>query len=234
MAESGGWAARPSHWAAALALLACCGCTPQQWLLASVVPDGTTSILLSHFEQEADGNRQRIAELEAKKDWDGLAQFAEANLKQDKNNANWWFVAGYAHSEAGRPQRAIECYGEMVRLAPDDMEGWSLLAKSYRDTRQPLRAVNALNNAHLVRKGTAETYFLLGESYSDLDRDLPAAAAYREAVQLDTQLSRAWFGLGRASARLGRADDFDAALKSLNGLDPALAKELAELRPGRR
>jgi tetratricopeptide (TPR) repeat protein len=230
----GSAAARPLQWAAVLALLACCGCTPQQALLMSVIPDGTASILLSHFQDEEVGNRERIAELEGSKDWDGLAQFAEANVKKDKNNANWWLVAGYAHSEAGRRDRAIECYGEMVRLAPDDMLGWSLLAKSYRETRQPLRAVNALNNAHLVRQGTAETYFLLGESYSDLDRDLPAAAAYREAVQLDTNLSRAWFGLGRASARLGRAADFDSALQSLSRLDPALAKELAELRPARR
>jgi tetratricopeptide (TPR) repeat protein len=217
-----------------LALSASLGCSPQALLLMSAVPDGTTSVLLSHFQGEEHANRKRIAELEARKDWDGLAQFAEANLAKDRNNANWWLVAGYAHSEGGRQQRAIECYSEMVRVSPDDMLGWSLLAKSYRDTRQPLRAVQALNNAHLVRRGTAETYFLLGESYADLDRDLPAAAAYREAIQLDETLARAWFGLGRTSARLGRSADFDTVLKTLTRLDPALAQELAGLRPGRR
>lgn len=200
----------------------------------SAMPEGTASILLSHFQGEEDSNRRRIAELEASKDWDGLARFAEANLEKDRNNASWWFVAGYAHSQGGRQPRAIACYNEMVRLAPDDMLGWSLLAKAYRDTRQPLRAVQALNNAHLIRKGTPGTYFLLGESYSDLDRDLPAAAAYREAVQLDTKFAKAWFGLGRASARLGRSADYDMALKTLSGLDSALAGELAQLRPARR
>lgn len=219
---------------AVLALAALSACTPQAALLWSLVPDGTVSVLLSHLEKEEDGNRKRILQLEARKDWDGIAKFAEENLAKDRNNADWWFIAGYAHSEAGRHQRAIECYSEMVRLAPDDMLGSSALAQSYRNAKQPLRAVQTLNNAHRVRKGTPATYFLLGESYSDLDRDLPAAAAYREAIQLDGEFARAWFSLGRAYARLGRTADYEAALKMLGKLNPALAKELAELRPATR
>jgi predicted Zn-dependent protease len=207
-------------------------CTPEMMLLSSLIPDGTTSVLLSHLEGEADANRKRILELESRKDWDGISKFAEENLAKDKNNPSWWFVAGYAHAEAGRRQRAIDCYNEMVRLSPDDPAGWVVLAQAYRDAKQPLRAIQTLNNAHVVRNGTATTYYLLGESYSDLDRDLPASAAYREATRLDTEFSQAWFGLGRTSARLGRAADFEAALKSLQKLNPALAKELAELRPG--
>ena len=210
------------------------GCTPEAMLLSSLIPDGTTSILLSHLEGEADANRKRILELEARKDWDGISKFAEENLAKDKNNPSWWFVAGYAHAEAGRRQRAIECYGEMVRLSPDDPAGWVVLAQAYRDDKKPLRAIQTLNNAHVVRNGTASTYYLLGESYSDLDRDLPAAAAYREATRLDGEFAQAWFGFGRTSARLGRTTDFETALTALNRLNPALAKELAGLRPGRR
>jgi cytochrome c-type biogenesis protein CcmH/NrfG len=121
-----------------------------------------------------------------------------------------------------------------VRLAPDESENWNLLAQAYRDNKQAQRAVLALNTAHQLRKGTAASYYLLGESYSDLDRDLPAADAYRQSVQLDGEFSRAWFGLGRASARLGRTAEFESALKSLERLDPKLAKELAELRPRSR
>ncbi len=219
---------------AVLALAALSACTPQQHLIAALIPDGTVSVLLSHLQKEEDGNRRRIVEMEARKDWDGIAKFAEDNLAKDRNNADWWFIAGYAHSEAGRNQRAIECYSEMVRLAPDDMLGSTSLAQSYRAAKQPLRAVQTLNNALRTRKGAPSTYFLLGESYADLDRDLPAAAAYREAVQLDGKFAMAWFGLGRAYARLGRAADYETALKALGKLDPALAKQLAELRPGPR
>jgi len=215
-------------------LLALPACTPHTLALFSLLPDGTTSILLSHFQDMDESNQKRVAELEARKDWEGLTKLAEENLARDRNNSDWWTVAGYAHSQAGRYQRASECYSEVVRLAPDDMLGWSLLAQSYRDAKQPLRAVQTLNNAHRVRQGTAETWFLLGESYSDLDRDLPAASAYREAVQKNSEFARAWFGLGRAYARLGRRAEFEQALKRLEPLNAPLAKELAELRPAPR
>jgi len=217
-----------------LALVALSACTPQAALVSALLPDGTVSALLSHLDKEQDGNRKRILEMEARKDWDGIAKFADENLAKDRNNADWWFIAGYAHSEAGRHQRAIECYSEMVRLAPDDLLASISLAQAYRTTKQPLRAVQTLNNVLRTSKGTSGIYFLLGESYSDLDRDLPASAAYREAVQLDGQFANAWYGLGRAYARLGRREDYEKALTALGKLDPALAKQLAELRPGRR
>ena len=220
---------------AAFALvLVLAGCTPQSMLASALIPEGTASILLGHLQGMEEANLKHVAALEARKDWDGLAKFAEDNLSRDKNSADWWFVAGYAHSQAGRHPRAVECYSEMVRLAPDDMLGWGSLAQAYRDSKQPLRAAQTLNNAHNVRAGTSATYFLLGESYADLNRDLPAAAAYRESLKLNDEFAQAWFGLGRASARLNRVNDYESAMKALNKLNPVLAKELAELRPGPR
>lgn len=217
-----------------LALLLLAGCTPKAALVNALLPDGTMSVLLSHLEKEEEGNRRRVVDLEASKDWDGLSQFAQENLAKDRNNADWWFVAGYAHSEAGRHQRAIECFSEMVRLAPDDLMGWMMLAQSFRDGKQPERAVQTLNNAHRAHKGTAETWFLLGESYSDLNRDLPAVSAYREAALINGEFARTWFGLGRAYARLNRKEEFEQAMKRLERLDPGLAKALAEMRPAAR
>jgi tetratricopeptide (TPR) repeat protein len=226
-----GW---PGAAAGALAILAAAACTPQQVLVSALLPDGTVSVLLSHLEHEPDSNRRRIVEMEGRRDWDGIAKFAEENLAKDPHTADWWFVAGYAHSQAGRHQRAVECFSEMVRLAPDETLGSLSLAQAYRDAGQPQRAVQALDNVLRFRKNSPAVYFLLGESYSDLDRDLPAAAAYREAVKLDPSNARAWYGLGRASARLRRAADYEAALAALGKLDAALAKRLAELRPGQR
>lgn len=217
--------------ALAITLAFLAGCTPQAALLAGLLPDGTVSVLLGHLEGTDDEVKKRLLEMESRKDWSGIARFADESVARDRTNADWWFVSGYAHSRAGRPGRAAEAFNELVRLAPDDAENWTLLAQAYRDNKQPQRAVQSLNTAHQIRKGTAPTYFLLGESYADLNRDLPAAAAYRESVQIDADFAPAWFGFGRASARLGRWPDFENALKSLQRLHPAMAKELAELRP---
>lgn len=172
-----------------LALAALGGCTPQAALVSALLPDGTVSILLSHLEGVDDANRRRIVELESRADWDGLAKFAEDNLAKDRRIADWWLVAGYAHSRAGRHPRAIECYGEMVRLAPDDMLGWGLLAQSYRDARQPQRAVQTLNNALLVRKDEPQTWFVLGGAYSDLGLTAEFDQTVRVLEKLDPGLA---------------------------------------------
>ena len=219
-----------------LALSALAGCTPQTALVGALLPDGAIPILLSHLQRVDDTNLRRIVELEARRDWDGLAKFAEENLAQDRNrnNADWWLIAGYAHSQARRYQRAIECYGEMVRLEPDEMLGWNLLAQSYRSAGQPLRAVQTLNNALRVRQEAPVSWFLLGESYSDLNRHDQAAGAYRGAVKLQPGFAEAWFGLGQAQARLGRLADFDETVRVLEKLSPALAAELTKGRPAPR
>lgn len=210
-----------------LALAVLAACTPQSALLMSALPAGTVPVLLSHLQGVDDSNRRRIAELESRGDWQGLAQFAEENLARDRNNADWWLVAGYAYSQLGSHARAAQCFSEMVRLAPDDMLSWNLLAQSYRAGGEPARAVQVLNSAVLVRRDVPATWFLLGESYSDLGRFDPAAAAYREAVQLDGRFTPAWLGLGRAYARLGRAAEYEQVRKTLEALDPAAARELA-------
>ena len=219
---------------AMLVLAVLSACTPQTAAIMSLLPDGTLATLLGNMERVEDQNRKRVIELEARKDWDGLARLAEENLAKDRNNSDWWIVAGYAHAQAGRHPRAIECYTEVVRLMPDDMLGWSLLAQAYRDAKQPARAVHTLDNALRVRTDSAEIWFLLGESYSDLDRDAPAAKAYFEAVRINNGFAQAWFGLGRAYARLGRRAEFEEVLVVLAELDGARAKELAALRPAQR
>jgi len=214
------------------AIAAFAGCSPPQQLLMSLIPDGTFPILLSHLEKTDDTNRRRIAELDARGDWKGLVQLAEKNLEHDQFNSDWWMVKGYAYTQLGQHEQAAGCYEEMVRLGPDNMLGWNLLAQSQRAARQPERAAQTLNNALLIRSDSSATWFLLGESYSDLRRHQLAAQAYRQAVRLNRDFSQAWYGLGRSYARQGRQADFEQIVQTLARLDPPLAQQLAKERPG--
>ena len=219
--------------AAALGL-ALAGCTPAAMFWSSFIPEGTTSILLSHLKGEEEGNRKRVLDLESRKDWDGLAKLAEENLAKDRKNTGWWMVAGYAHQQAGRHQRAIECFRELAELAPDDVTSWELLAQSYRAAGQPQRAVQTINNALRVRGDVPSLWLVLGQSYDDLARADLAFNAYRTSVKLDKDLALAWFGLGRASARLNRRTEYEQAVKELERLNSPLAQELAAMRPSVR
>lgn len=213
------------------AVLALGGCTPEQHLLLSLIPDGTFPILLSHLEKTDDKNRRRVAELDERGDWNGLVQLAEKNLAQDRSNSDWWMVKGYAYTQLGEHEQAAGCYEELVRLGPDNMLGWNLLAQSQRAARQPQRAAQTLNNALLIRSDSPATWFLLGESYTDLGSYQPAAQAYRQAVRLNREFSQAWYGLGRAYAKQGKQAEFEQIVQSLARLDPPLAQQLAKERP---
>lgn len=208
--------------------IALAGCTPQQHLLMSLIPDGTFPILLSHLEKTSDTNRRHIAELESRGDWKGLVQLADENLARNRFNSDWWLVKGYAYTQLREHRQAAECYSEMVRLAPDDIVGWNLLAQSQRAMGESARAVQTLDNALLIRRDSASTWFVLGESYSDLGRNQPAAQAYRQAVQLNRTFAQAWYGLGRSYARQGHKADFEQVVRTLEQINPALAQQLAK------
>ena len=203
-------------------------CTPQQALIAALIPQGTLNVMLGNLERVSDENRRRVAELEQRGDWKGLASLAERNLRDDRSNSDWWLIAGYARSQLQQHKAAAEAYEQVLRLEPDNPAGWQLLAQSYRAAGDSNRAVNVLENALLALRDSALTHYMLGESYVDLERYDEAAAAYRAAVKIEERFPAAWFGLAKAYRRLGRVAEAREAEVRLEKLDPKLAQRLRD------
>jgi tetratricopeptide (TPR) repeat protein len=213
-------------------VLLCAACTPQQMLLNALIPDGTASVLLGNLQGVQDANRQRIAEMEKRGDWAGLAKFAEENIAKDPFSAEWRLIGGYAYLQLPDYPKAISQFSELVRLAPDDATGYHFLAEAQRAAGQPERAVTTLERALLVVRESPLTYHLLGEANTDLARYVPASAAYRRALAIDPAFAEAWFGLGRASVRLARGADAREALQALEQLRSPRAAELRAMING--
>lgn len=207
----------------------CLGCTPQQILMQALIPDGTTSMLLSHLQTVEDGNRRRVIEMEQKGDWAGLSRFADTNITADPFSPEWRMIGGYAQLQLRDYPGAMAYFSEMIRLAPDDAAGYHFLAETQRAAGQPERAVTTLERALLVVRESPLTHQLLGEAYSDLGRFRPAAASYQRALALDPMRVDAWFGMGRASLQLGRAADARDALTELERLRSPRATDLRAL-----
>ena len=203
-------------------------CTPQAALIASLLPPGTINLMLGNLERVSDENRRRVAELEQRGDWHGLASFAERSLATDRSNADWWLVAGYARSQLRDHAAATKAYQEVLRLEPDNPAGWHLLAQTHRAAGDATRAVNVLEHALLALRDSPLTYYLLGETYADLARYDEAAASYRSAVKIEERFPAAWFGLAKAYERLGRVTEARAAQAQLEKLDPRLAQRLRD------
>lgn len=214
---------------AAALVPALAACTPQQALLANLLPTSAASTLVGNTQRVSQENRQRIVELDTAGRWDELARFADENIKKDSFTTEWWIVKGYALTQAGDHRGAIAAYSEAVSRQPDSAMGWNNLAQAYRSAGEPQRAVVVLERAMLAVRDSPSTPYLLGESYSDIRRYDEAVPAYRQAVSLDPKLAPAWFGLARAYLRLGKDRDAQEARRVLEKLDPKLADKLDEL-----
>lgn len=193
----------------------------------SLLPDGTFSALLGNMQTVSEPNRVKLAELEQKGDWQGIADFAQQNTARDPQNAEWWNVRGYAFLRLSQYPLAAESFREAVRFEPSDMTGWHLLAESYRLMKQPERAVRTVEAALRVSQDDPTTWYLLGESYHDLGRWDRAAQAYQQTLNRDSRNVGAWYGLTVVSYRMGRKAETDAALAGLRRLDAQLADKVA-------
>src|SRR3989304_3461259 len=70
--------------ARALPLAACL--SPQVQLLLSLLPEGTSTTLLTNMRGVSEPNREKLAALEQKGDWNGIAEFAQATSRRDPQN----------------------------------------------------------------------------------------------------------------------------------------------------
>lgn len=172
-------------------------------------------------------NREKLAALEQKGDWNGILRFAQENMATDPTNADWRVVAGYAYAQLGQYERAADQFQQAVRISPDDISAWNLLAQSYRAMGQPERAIRTLDNALRVNQDSPVTYYLLGASFMDLKRPDRAVGFYEQALQRNARFPEALFGAGLAYAQLGRRSEFEFTVQRLRAINPAAADQLA-------
>jgi len=180
--------------------------------------------------------RERIAELDQKRDWDGLLRYAEERQRRDPEGSDWGVVAAYAWGRTGDYSKAISALSRVIQRNPEDVGAWNLLGESQRMAGQPGQAARTLELASAIGRTSFVTFFFLGEAYRDANRLDRAMSAYREAARLEPEFARAWFELGAAYIRLGERDEVPLVLERLKKLDPVLGEELrkrleARLRP---
>ena len=170
--------------------------------------------------------REQIAELNRKRDWDGLLRYAEERQRRDPEGSDWGVLAGYAWLRLGDYPKAASALSRVIQRNPEDIGAWNLLGESQRLAGQPGQAARTLERAGAVGRTSFVTFFLLGEAYRDSHRLDRAIAAYREAVRLEPEFARAWLELGAAYARTGEREEIRVVLERLEKLDPALAQDL--------
>ena len=125
---------------------------------------------------------------------DGLARFAEENVKLDKSNSDWWIVAGYAYSQGGEAQAGdslLQRGGAHHARGRAGMESARELISSRHPA--PERALQIVNRALNVSREIDRD---LGPAGRDPERPQPLSSRRRPRIARRSS----WI---RASARPG-------------------------------
>jgi tetratricopeptide (TPR) repeat protein len=190
-------------------------------------PPTVDSLPASALSERGDyDERELIAGLDKKRNWDALLRYAQERQHQDPAGSDWAVIAAYALFRKGDYPGAIALLGPVVQRNPEDIGAWNLLGESQRKAGQPGQAVRTLERASNVGRTSFVTFFFLGEAYRDSQRLDRAIPAYRETTRLAPEFAQGWFELGAACVRTGEKEEAGAALAQLKKLDPGLAAEL--------
>ena len=205
-------------------------CTLPQQLLWSLIPDDTIPVFFANLKGLETPVQERLAALEAKRDWTGILTLADEALIKDSRRPEWWLVKGYALEQLARWPEAATAYAGMVQFNPLDLEGWFRLAEAERKSGNNSKAINTLERSIQVSRESPVAFFMLGELQREQGNFRSATQAYRESLRLNSDQPLAWFGLGMIAAAEGRIEDRNAIVERLRSTAPELAKRLAEAR----
>src|SRR5260370_17692989 len=71
--------------------------------------------------------RERIAELNQKRDWDGLLRYAEERQRRDPEGSDWGVIAAYAWVRRGDYPKAASALSRVIQRNPEDIGAANLL-----------------------------------------------------------------------------------------------------------
>jgi tetratricopeptide (TPR) repeat protein len=119
----------------------------------------------------------------------------------------------------GQHRRAIEAYGDAVRLSPDSAEAHYNLGVAYDKLRLYDEAVEAYGQGLVLNPDWAKARSNLGVAYTNKGLYDKAARQHRQAVRLAPDVAGMAYNLGVALDKKGSAEEAVRALE----LDPDFA-----------
>lgn len=118
---------------------------------------------------------------------------------------------GVAYARSGSSFHAEQCFREVTKLDPSNVDGWHLLAMLAGQEKQYDKAIELYKRALKLRPNFAEAHSNLGNLYKEAGRSEEAVESYRNAVRLQPENPVFHCNLGSGLHQIGA---FDAAKKA--------------------
>jgi tetratricopeptide (TPR) repeat protein len=96
---------------------------------------------------------------------EGCTAIIQSGTETGANLAAAYYNRGIAYRHKGQLDRAIEDYGQVIRLKPGDAEAFSNRGIAYDDDGQHVRAIQDYDRAIRLKPNYAEAYYNRGNAY---------------------------------------------------------------------
>ncbi len=138
---------------------------------------------------------------------------------------------GLGFFEVKNYSRALEACQQAIKLEPKNPAAHYLLGTTYYALGRYQEALGAYEKAAQLNPEAADTpdlQYEMGMTYLNLKRFREAEGAFQKVVRAEPNEPRGHFGLVGAYVGLGNTEEAEKSFKTLEKLDPATAKKLAE------
>ena len=149
----------------------------------------------------------------------------------DQKRANDFYLTGRSKFDAGDVRGAVESYLQSVKLEPSSAEVYLNLGHAYLMLEKDREAIKAFEASVKLNPKAAEAQYGLGFVNYRSRRFAAAAEAFKKATALSPQMAKAHYGLSLAYQELGNEQGLLEEYRTLEKLDPSLARKLTQSFP---
>lgn len=145
--------------------------------------------------------------------------------------ANDLYLSGRGQFEAGDMRGAVESYLASIKLEPASAEVFLNLGHAYLKLEKYREAIKAFKESAKLNPAAAETFYGLGFASFRTNKFPDAVDAFKKATTLSPRMAKAHYGLALAYQELSDTNGLMAQYRTLERLDPSLARKLAQTFP---
>ncbi|HYL12681.1 MAG TPA: tetratricopeptide repeat protein [Terriglobales bacterium] len=153
-----------------------------------------------------------------KGDYKAAANYAERAAKAAPQNADFWFLLGYAARLAGRYPTSVDAYNHGLQIRPSSIPGLSGLAQTYARMGRNDQAKELLQKVLAANPRSAEDLRLAGELF--LFSDPKQSLTYFQRAEAVQSNPRTELLMARAYERVGNRDQAKKWLEAARSKAP--------------
>ena len=194
----------------------------QSWLKRDDKDKSTIISQTREAQKATEENELKIEDLREKYNSTKSAT-EKRRLRKQMNDADRDFLANQKLEEGNKfayeknYNKAIECYGEALKLKPNWDWAYNNRGNAYDDLGQYERAIQDFDKSIELNPNDADYYNNRGCAYSDLGQKERAIQDYNKAIELNPNLAEAYTNRGNAYYDLGQKEraiqDYNKAIE---------------------